>query len=174
MKLENNSLKYGINAYNGVQGAFNNAYQQEMENQRDMQGQISQRQKTLLEGIIAENNYKQAERNALYGANTRDGNAHYMGADKSYDEKVNDILKTNVAPLGTFRSNVGNTMPWYVGIAPDGTINDPVRSTYPFNVVSTGVVYHPENVLAAEAEGLTPEDRYSRYHPLYVQQKGNR
>ena len=61
MKLENNSLKHGINAYNGVQGAYNNAYQQEMENQRNMQTQITQRQKTLLEGMIAENNYKRIQ-----------------------------------------------------------------------------------------------------------------
>ena len=174
MKLENNSLKYGMNSANNANNAFSNAYNQEMANQRDMQGQVTQRQKTLLEGLIAENNYKQAERNALYGANTRDGNAHYMGADKSYDEKVNDILKANVEPLATFGANVGRTMPYHIGISSDGTISNPVRSTYPFNTVSSGVVYHPDNVVKAEAEGLSPEDAYMKYHPLYVQQKGGR
>ena len=54
MKLENNSLKYGMNAYNGVQGAYNNAYQQEMENQRNMQTQVTERQKTLLSLLNSE------------------------------------------------------------------------------------------------------------------------
>ena len=171
MKLENNSLKYGMNSANNANNAFSNAYNQEMANQRDMQGQISQRQKTLLEGLIAENNYKQAERGMYYGFDSKTGKGHIMGADPKYDEGVNHILKANVEPLKTFRANVGRTMPYHVGISSDGTISQPVRSTYPFNTVSSGVVYHPDNVAKAELEGLSPEDAYMRYHPLYVQQK---
>ena len=172
MKLENNSLKYGINAYNGVQGAYNNAYQQEMENQRNMQTQITQRQKTLLEGMIAENNYKQAERNMYYGFDSKTGKGHIMGADPNYDKGINDILETNTVPLRQFDRLVKETVPYTYGLNEDGSIAKPMMSAIPFSNVSAGVVYHPDNVAKAQAEGITPEARYRRFFPSIVQQKG--
>ena len=172
MKLENNSLRYGVNSANNANSAFNNAYNQEMANQRDMQGQISQRQKTLLEGMVAENNYKQAERNMYYGFDSKTGKGHIMGADPSYDKGINDILETNTAPLRKFDRLVKETVPYTYGLNEDGSIAKPMMSAIPFSNVSTGVVYHPDNVAKAQAEGITPEERYRRFFPNIVQQKG--
>lgn len=172
MKLENNSLKYGMNAYNGVQGAYNNAYQQEMENQRNMQGQVTQRQKTLLEAAKEEAVYKQNERNALYGANTRDGNAHWMGADANYDQEVNTILENNTQPFRTVSDNTKGTLPLWRDIDGSGQIADAKQSPLPFNAVSQGVIYHPINVAEAKVLGMSPEEYVRRKYALYAPQRG--
>ena len=172
MKLENNSLKYGMNSANNANNAFSNAYNQEMANQRDMQGQVTQRQKTLLEAAKEEANYKQNERNALYGMNTRDGNAHFMGADANYDQEVNTILENNTQPFRTVSDNTKGTLPLWRDIDGSGKIADAKQSPLPFNAVSQGVIYHPTNVAEAKALGMSPEEYIRRKYALYAPQKG--
>ena len=172
MKLENNSLKYGMNSANNANNAFSNAYNQEMANQRDMQGQITQRQKTLLEAATEEANYKQNERNALYGINARDGKTHWMGADANYDQEVNTILENNTQPFRMIRDSTEQSLPVWRDIDINGNIEDARQSTLPFNAVSHGVVYHPTNVAAAKALGMSPEEYVRRKYALYAPQKG--
>lgn len=172
MKLENNSLKYGMNSANNANSAFSNAYNQEMANQRDMQGQVTQRQKTLLEAAVQEANYKQNERNALYGMNTRDGKTHWMGADANYDQEVNTILENNTQPFRMIRDSTEQSLPVWRDIDINGNIEDARQSTLPFNAVSQGVIYHPTNVAAAKALGMSPEEYVRRKYALYAPQKG--
>ena len=172
MKLENNSLKYGMNSANNANNAFSNAYNQEMANQRDMQGQVTQRQKTLLEAATEEANYKQNERNALYGVNARDGKTHWMGADANYDQEVNTILENNTQPFRIIRDSTEQSLPVWRDIDINGNIEDARQSTLPFNAVSQGVVYHPTNVAAAKALGMSPEEYTRRKYALYAPQKG--
>ena len=172
MKLENNSLKYGMNSANNANNAFSNAYNQEMANQRDMQGQVTQRQKTLLEAATQEANYKQNERNALYGVNARDGKTHWMGADANYDQEVNTILENNTQPFRIIRDSTEQSLPVWRDIDINGNIEDARQSTLPFNAVSQGVVYHPTNVAAAKALGMSPEEYTRRKYALYAPQKG--
>ena len=172
MKLENNSLKYGINSANNANSAFSNAYNQEMANQRGMQEQVTQRQKTLLEAAVQEANYKQNERNALYGVNARDGKTHWMGADANYDQEVNTILENNTQPFRTVSDNTKGTLPLWRDIDGSGKIADAKQSQLPFSAVSQGVIYHPTNVAEAKALGMSPEEYTRRKYALYAPQKG--
>ena len=99
MKLENNSLKYGMNSANNANNAFSNAYNQEMANQRDMQGQVTQRQKTLLEAATQEANDKQQERDRIYGYNPQKGTftkVYDPANPNAYDLAVNTAIENSI------------------------------------------------------------------------------
>ena len=175
MKLENNSLKYGMNSANNANNAFSNAYNQEMANQRDMQGQITQRQKTLLEAATQEANYKQQERDRIYGYNPQTktfAKVYDPSKPNAYDLAVNAALENSTQPFRTVSDNTKGTLPLWRNIDGSGQIHDAVQSVLPFNAVSQGVVYHPTNVAEAKALGMSPEEYARRKYALYTQQKG--
>ena len=175
MKLENNSLKYGINAYNGVQGAYNNAYQQEMENQRNMQNQITNRQRTLLDAATQEATYKQQERDRIYGYNPQTktfAKIYDPSNPNAYDLAVNTTLENSTQPFRTIRDSTEQSLPVWRDIDINGNIEDARQSTLPFNAVSRGVIYHPTNVAAAKALNISPEEYAKMKYTLYSQQKG--
>ena len=176
MKLENNSLKYGMNSANNANNAFSNAYNQEMANQRDMQGQVTQRQKTLLEAAVQEANYKQQERDRIYGYNPQKGTftkVYDPANPNAYDLAVNKTIENNTQPFRTIIDNTVGTLPTWTEVDEKGNILPARQSTLPFNAVSQGVIYHPEEVAKAKAMGMTPEDYNRSMYPLAVQQGGN-
>lgn len=176
MKLENNSLKYGTNAYNGVQGAYNNAYQQEMENQRNMQGQVTQRQKTLLEAAAQEANYKQQERDRVYGYNPQTktfAKVYDPFNPNAYDIAINKTIENNTQPFRTVIDNTVGTLPTWTETDENGNILPARQSVLPFNGVSQGVIYNPDEVAKAKALNITPREYNRRMYPLAVQQGGN-
>ena len=175
MKLENNSLKYGMNSANNANSAFNNAYNQEMANQRDMQGQITQRQKTLLEAATQEANYKQQERDRIYGYNPQNGTftkIYDPANPNAYDLAVNTAIENSTQPFRMIRDSTEQSLPVWRDIDINGNIEDARQSTLPFNAVSQGVIYHPTNVAEAKALGLSPEEYIRRKYALYAPQKG--
>ena len=126
MKLENNSLRYGTSVHNNATSAYNSAYQQEMENQRNMQSQVTQRQRTLLDAINSENAYKQAERDRAFGYGSQTG---YGGRPapteeelQTYTDNFNKLQSKNTANYANLSNRLANSMPNRIVINPiDGT-----------------------------------------------------
>ena len=175
MKLENNSLKYGMNSANNANNAFSNAYNQEMANQRDMQGQVTQRQKTLLEAAVQEANYKQQERDRVYGYNPQTktfAKVYDPSNPNAYDIAINKTIENNTQPFRTIVDNTVGTLPTWTETDENGNILPSRQSVLPFSGVSQGVMYHPDELARAKALGLSPEDYNRRMYPLAVQQKG--
>ena len=153
MKLENNSLKYGMNVDNNVTSTYNNAYQNEMANQRDMQSQITQRQKTLLEAINNENTTKLQMQDRLFGYNPNTGtyavNPAGMTKDEAianlgeYTKAVNENIKGHVQPYGDVKSELRDTIPATTIVDPNGDIQT-IRGRYPYPVMTGEAVTHPD------------------------------
>lgn len=167
MKLENNSLKYGINAYNGVQGAYNNAYQQEMENQRNMQGQTTQRQKTLLEAVKDENQQRLAFQQAYFGYAPKTGTTIRPMDEanlRAYRNEVNANIQAGLEPNTALRAEIYDTMPKELFVNANGEAG--TRYTpFGFSRVTPQFLNHPDVTNKAAGLNITPADMLRRYEP---------
>ena len=170
MKLENNSLKYGINAYNGVQGAYNNAYQQEMENQRNMQEQVTQRQRTLLDSLNSE---FEVGANAQGGGSghTRGGGTYGGGSNIPYTAATLDAIEQNVlddkARYDKFYRETQETMPTRLSLNPDGTVSK-AFSDKGFSYISPNMYGDPKVLAFAKQNDIDPRQAFQYLHPKYA------
>ena len=167
MKLENNSLKYGINAYNGVQGAYNNAYQQEMENQRNMQTQVTQRQRTLLDSLNSE---FAVGTNAQGGGSghTRGGGTYGGGSNIPYTAATLDAMEQNVlddkARYDKFYRETQESMPTRGYLKPDGTLGF-AQSDRGFSYTTANTYGDPKVLAFAKQYNISPRQAFMQLHP---------
>ena len=168
MKLENNSLKYGMNSANNANNAFNNAYNQEMANQRDMQQQVTERQKTLLGALNSE---LAVGNEAVGGAGMSKGTGTYGGygnipwTPQTVAEVNNNVL-ANKARYDKFYNEVQNTMPRRAILGSDGNIAFvPSDRGFAYADINT---YGNDKVFAhAQKYGITPQQAFQQLHPGY-------
>ena len=169
MKLENNSLKYGMNSANNANNAFNNAYNQEMANQRDMQQQVTERQKTLLGALNSE---LAVGNEAVGGAGMSKGTGTYGGYGNipwtpQTVAEVNSNVLANKARYDKLYDEVQQTMPTRLSLNPDGTISQ-AFSDKGFSYAAPNMYGDPDVISFANKYNITPQQAFQQLHPKYA------
>ena len=166
MKLENNSLKYGMNSANNANSAFNNAYNQEMANQRDMQQQVTERQKTLLGSLNSE---LAVGNEAVAGTGMSKGTGTYGGYSNTpwtpqTVAGVNTNVLGNKARYDKFYDEVQQTMPRRAMLGEDGKITYR-ESDRGFSYANPNVYGDPDVLAYAKKYDIDPRIAFMQLHP---------
>ena len=168
MKLENNSLKYGMNSANNANSAFNNAYNQEMANQRDMQQQVTERQKTLLGALNSE---LAVGNEAVGGTGMSKGTGTYGGYGNipwtpQTVAGVNTNVLDNKARYDKLYREVQETMPRKGYLKDDGTLGF-MQSDRGFSYADINTYGDPKVLAYAQKYNITPQQAFIQLNPGY-------
>ena len=158
MKLENNSLKYGINSANNANSAFSNAYNQEMENQRNVQTQTTQRQKTLLDALDRASNEKAMIRDRLFGVDPKTGLSNFNPKDATQVQQLDDEIarSSRDAAYPYLRSEAmfRDSIPRKQVLDINGNLVE-TMSDQGFSYITAPAAKHPDVVGDANRSGLS-------------------
>ena len=168
MKLENNSLKYGMNSANNANNAFSNAYNQEMETQRNMQSQSTMRQRTLLDAIKGEQEEKLVFQKQFFGYDPKTGkmakNINDPVLQQQYIDEVNRNMKAGLMPNTRLRAEIYDTMPQEIYVNPNGEVG--TRYTpRGFSSITPAVLSNPEVLGKAKSYNTDPMNMFRIYEP---------
>ena len=154
-KLENNSLKYGMNTQNNVSSIANNAYQQEMENQRNMQNQVTVRQKTLLDAITRASDEKERIRDKVFGV--KDGVSLFNPKDAAHVKQLDDEIaragRDAAYPYLRTEMNIRNSMPTKQFLDEKGELVT-TTSDQGYSYITAPAAQHPQIIANAKRSGL--------------------
>jgi hypothetical protein len=167
-KLENNSLKYGVNSANNANNAFSNAYNQEMDTQRNMQVQTTMRQKTLLEAMKGEQEEKLAFQKQFFGYDPRTGQAakdiNDPALQKQYVDEVNKNMKAGLMPNTRLRAEIYDSMPRELYVDRQGELG--TRYTpYGFSRITPAALVSQEAADKASSLNTDPVNMFRLYEP---------
>ena len=168
MKLENNSLRYGMNSANNANNAFSNAYNQEMETQRNMQGQATMRQRTLLDAIKGEQEEKLAFQKQFFGYDPKTGrtakNIDDPVLQQQYIDEVNKNMEAGLMPNTRLRADIYDSMNKELYVDPAGKVG--TRYTpRGFSSITSAVLSNPETTSRAKALNTDPINMFRMYEP---------
>ena len=168
MKLENNSLKYGLNSANNANSAFSNAYNQEMANQREMMIQTTHRQKTLLEAIKGEQEEKLAFQKQFFGYDPKSGtymkNVSDPALQQQYADEVNKNMEAGLMPNTRLRADIYDSMTKELYVNPEGKVG--TRYTpRGFSSATPAVLSNPEIINKAKSFNTDPVNMFRMYEP---------
>ena len=174
MQLENNSIKMGINAANNMAAAAQSGYAQEMENQRNMQSQATQRQRSLLEAINIENTYRQNEMERRFGYNKgtgeymglhRDANGNLTPESETEMKRINQDIALSLAPSTKLRADIAGTLPTHTYIDTDGQIKE-MFSPRGYSTVDSNIYHSPAVANQADRFGIPRSAVVKGYRPF--------
>ena len=158
MKLENNSLKYGMDSAKNANSAFSNAYNQEMESQRNMQTQTTQRQKTLLDALDRASNEKAMIRDRLFGVDPKTGVSLFNPKDVTQIQQLDDEIarssRDSAYPYLRTEAMVRDSMPRKQVLDINGNIVDTI-SDQGFSYITAPAAKHPDVIGDANKSGLS-------------------
>ena len=166
-KLENNSLRYGMNTQNNVSSIANNAYQQEMANQRDMQNQITHRQDTLLKALSLASAEKTAIRDKLFGVDEK-GISRFNPKDAAQVQQLDDEVARSsrdaAYPYLRTEQAIRDSMPTKQFLNEKGELIS-TTSDRGHSYITAPAAQHPQIIANAKRSGLNLPDYLQQSMP---------
>jgi hypothetical protein len=168
-KLENNSLRYGMNTQNNVSSIANNAYQQEMENQRNMQNQTTVRQKTLLEALDKAATEKAMIRDRIFVVDPKTGAGAYNPKDpndiKRLDDEIARASRDAAYPYLYQEKMIRESIPTRQTVDIDGSLVT-TMSDQGYSYMDALAARHPDIFSNAKSNGLNVGDYLQGSRPF--------
>lgn len=171
MKLENNSLKYGITSANNANSAFSNAYNQEMANQREMMIQTTQRQKTLLDALDRASNEKTAIRDSLFAVDPKTGLSSFNPKNPAHVQQLDDEIARSgrdaAFPFLYSEKMIRESIPNMRFVDEQGNLVT-TMSNRGVSFITPQAAKHPDIIANANRSGLGLDDYLGQSEPHTV------